>query len=292
MNPRTRYRISIEDEGRLETLVSSSASPWIWGVSVASVVIIIMSLGVFIAFLTPVRRLLPGYLKESERAATQMQIMRIDSLRQVCETTAMFLENLNAVMNPTGEVSPRHEVSELDVPLSPDSLLPTSPEEARFVSMIRDREKYNISVVAPLAAESMLFSPVCEESVVTEATRGARKAEIALAANSRVSAIADGTVISVSQSLRDGGAVVIIQHPKGFLSRSGRLGQVLVDVGEEVLGGQAIALPNRGNARKGEIVTLEMWHNGNPLIPYDYIGAPSDGVPIPIIDEDVGRGHL
>lgn len=292
MNTRKRYRISVEDEGRLETLVSVSASPLVWGWSIAGVVIIIMFLGVFIAFLTPARRLLPGYLKESERAATQMQIMRIDSLRQVCETTAMFLDNLNAVMNPSGEVAPRREVSELNVPLSPDSLLPTSPEEARFVSMIRDREKYNISVVAPLAAESMLFSPVSESSVVTEATKGSRKAEIALAGNSRVAAIADGTVISVSQSLRDGGAVVIIQHPKGFLSRSGRLGQVLVDVGEEVVGGQVIALPNRGNARRGEIVTLEMWHNGNPLIPYEYIGAPTDGVPAPVIDEDVGRGHL
>ncbi len=292
MNTRTRYRISVEDEGKLETLVSASASPWVIGVSAASVVIIIMLLGVFIAFLTPVRRLLPGYLKESERAATQMQIMRIDSLRQVCETTSLYLANLNAVMNPSGEVTARREVSELDIPLSPDSLLPTSDEEARFVAMIRDREKYNISVLAPLAAESMLFTPVSPESVVTEATKGLQKAEIALAGNSRVSAIADGTVISVSQSLRDGGAVVIIQHPKGFLSRIGRLGQVLVDVGEEVSGGQVIALPNRGNARKGEIITLEMWHNGNPLLPYDYIGAPTDGVPVPVIDEDVGRGHL
>lgn len=272
MKTRSRYRLIFVDEGRLENIASVSASGPKWLAGAIGVLIIIMVIGAFVAFFTPVRRLLPGYLKESERSATEMQLMRLDSLRMAYETNAAYIENLQFVLNPAlykkeSNVAPAH-ISRM----STDSILPTSREETRFATMMREREKYNVSVVAPLAAESMMFSPVNAESVVSQATRTEKKAEIILAAKSTVSAIADGTVIAVSQSLKDGGTVVIIQHPKGFLSRLSRLGSVLVEPGDIVSGGQIIALSNRGNARNGELINLEMWHNGDPLIPYEYIG--------------------
>lgn len=272
MKTRSRYRLIFEDEGRLENIASVSASGPKWLVGVVVVSIIIMVIGALIAFLTPARRLLPGYLKESERSATEMQLMRLDSLRMAYETNAAFIENLQFVLNPT-----LHKRDSVKTPpyasrMLADSLLPTSHEEAKFAALMKEREKYNVSVVAPLAAESMMFTPVNAESVVSQSSRAEKKAEIILAAKSTVSAIADGTVIAVSQSLKDGGTVVIIQHPKGFLSRLSRLGAVLVEPGDIVTGGQIIALSNRGNARNGELINLEMWHNGNPLIPYEYIG--------------------
>lgn len=256
-----------------------------------------MFIGAIIVGFTPVKHLLPGYLKDSERAATEEHHMRLDSLQQIYETNAAYISNIMSVLNPSvtsSDTATVSEVSQIDVPFSVDSILPTSNEEKKFLSMMRERDKYNISVIAPLAAESMMFSPVNEESVITDKTKNSVKAEVILSKRAPVAAIADGRVIAISQSVRDGGGTaVVIQHAKGFLSRCNRLGTVLIEPGDLVTGGQIIALTASGNSRKNEIITIEMWHNGNQLIPYDYLGDKNAATPrYPIIDEEVGRGRF
>ncbi|MDE6299589.1 MAG: M23 family metallopeptidase, partial [Muribaculaceae bacterium] len=226
--------------------------------------------GGFILFFSPAREILPGYLKEDQRYATQEQLLRLDSLQIAFNNNSLFLENFRNVLDPAPIVRDSLSVS---LQISSDSLLPTSPEEKKFVAVITERNKYNISVLAPLAAESMMFSPVNEEAIFAENSKNSNKAEIILSKGAPVSSIADGKVISVSQSVREGGgSAVIIQHSKGFLSRFSRLGTLLVEPGDDVAGGQVIAVPATGNARKNEIIYIEMWHNGTPLIPYEYLG--------------------
>lgn len=273
MKTRSRFRLTIEDEGRLEKIADFSTTGPKWLAILAVGLIFIMLIGAILVFLTPARRLLPGYLKASERSATEIQLMRLDSIRTAYETNAAYIENLRFVLNPSlPEKDTLSSALQYHVVLPSDSLLPTSPEEIRFSAMMRDRDKFNVSVVAPLAAESMMFTPVNETSIVSHGTRRDHKAEIILAAGATIASIADGTVISVSQSVRNGGSIVIIQHPKGFLSRLSRLGTVIVEPGDIVSGGQIIAFSNRGNAQKGEHINLEMWYNGNPLIPFEYVG--------------------
>lgn len=297
MKARKKYTLTLEDESRLEKIVRISASPKKYFLAGAAAVVFLMLAGSFIVAFTPLRNILPGYLKESERAATEESHMRLDSLQQAYENNVAYLANIMEVINPShaGKDSIRKEnISEIDIPLSPDSLLPTSIEERKFITMMREREKYNISVIAPLAAESMMFTPINEESIISEKTKTSAKAEVILSKGATVGAIADGRVISISQSVKEGGGTaVIIQHPKGFLSRCSRLGTVLIEPGDFVTGGQIIALSSSGNARKNEIITIEMWHNGNQLVPYDYLGDKNTITPrYPVIDEEVGRGRL
>ncbi len=269
MNFQTRFKFTIEDESTLENKLQVSAPILRWSLIGVAAIIVFMALGAIVIFLSPMRSHLPGYLKESERTATQEQLMRLDSLQMILFNNERYLENLSQVLNPS--LKTRDSIP--SAPASSDSLFPLSAEESRFVSLIREREKYNVAVIAPLAAESMMFNPVNDECVITAATKRDNKAEIILPKGSSISAIADGRVISVSQSIREGGgSAVIIQHPKGFLSRYSRLGSVIVEAGDEVAGGQIIAIQNVGNARKEERIFVELWHNGSPLAPYDYIG--------------------
>ena len=76
--------------------------------------------------------------------------MRLDSLQQAYEANNAYLSNIIAVMNPTTRPTrtlPDSAVSQIDTPFSPDSLFPTSVEERNFLSMMREQEKYNISVI-------------------------------------------------------------------------------------------------------------------------------------------------
>lgn len=290
MNLRKRYKLTVEDESSIVNIAQHSAPLFKWVLAAIITFLSAAAIALLIIIFSPLHSLLPGYLKDSERTATEEQHLRLDSLLEVYDNNALFLENIRNVLNP---VPIKRDTTLSHIPNSPDSLIPTSPEEQRFMSMMREREKYSISVIAPLAAESLMFSPVNEESVVTEDSKGSTKAKILLARGATVSAIADGTVIAVSQSLRDGGgSAVIIQHHKGFLSRCSRLSNVIVEPGDVVFGGQIIAVPNPGNALRSQTITIEMWHNGESLMPYEYLGDSNSDVPrYPVVDVDTGRGR-
>lgn len=180
MKTHSRYKIRIEDETRLETVAEYSASPLKYAVLGFAVAVIFMALGALLVFLTPARTLLPGYLKESERAQGEMQMMRLDSIRQAYEVNARFIGNIMDVLNPAESV--RHEAALSDsISHMTDSLLPTSAEEQSFLRMMNEREKYSISVIAPLAAESLMFSPVNDESVFSSKSKNELRADIIMA---------------------------------------------------------------------------------------------------------------
>lgn len=296
MRARPKYTISIENESRLENVFRFTASPLKLLLMAAGAVCVLLLLGAFLLYISPAHTLLPGYLKDSERAETEEQHMRLDSLQMAYSANDAFLSNFLNVLDSDREVTKQTTTSVIindSLSNIADSIIPTSPEELNFVAMMRERDKFSISVIAPLAAESLMFSAVNDESVFSEDTKTSTKGKVILSRHTPVSAIADGTVIAVSRALRDGGASIIIQHPKGFLSRCSRLGLVLVEPGEHVTGGQVIAMTGSGNARKNEFINVEMWHNGSPLIPYEYIGESDTSSPrYPIIDTEVGRGRL
>lgn len=296
MRAHSKYTISIENESRLENVFRLSASPLKLLLMAAGIVCFLLILGAFLLYISPAHSLLPGYLKDSERAETEEQHMRLDSLQMAYNANDAFLSNFLNIIDTDREIKNQTAVSVIandSTVNNADSIIPTSSEELNLVAMMRERDKFSISVIAPLAAESLMFRGVNDESVFSEDSKTSTKGKVILSKHTPILAIADGTVIAVSRTLRDGGASIIIQHPKGFLSRCSRLGLVLVEPGEQVTGGQVIAMTGYGNARKNEFINVEMWHNGTPLVPYEYLGDYDTSAPrYPIIDTEVGRGRL
>lgn len=296
MRARSKYTISIENESRLENVFRLSASPLKLLLMATGIVCFLLILGAFLLYISPAHSLLPGYLKDSERAETEEQHMRLDSIQMAYNANDAFLSNFLNIIDTDREIKSQTEKSVIandSTVNNADSIIPTSSEELNFVAMMRERDKFSISVIAPLAAESLMFTGVNDESVFSEDSKTSTKGKVILSKHTPISAIADGTVIAVSRALRDGGASIIIQHPKGFLSRCSRLGLILVEPGEQVIGGQVIAMTGYGNARKNEFINVEMWHNGTPLVPYEYLGDSDTSAPrYPIIDTEVGRGRL
>lgn len=284
--------MKLDDESKLETITRYSTSTRGWIIIILAVLFLAMVMGGAMVSFTPVKRLLPGYMQPSQRAETELYMLRLDSLRQAYEANSSFLSNFMNVIEDRPTVPDTAQMKIISMTQPTDSILPATKEERKFMEMMKEREKYNISVVAPLAAESLMFSPLSSDCIFSSSSRDKTKGEVIVARGSSVYAVADGTVIAVIQSVKDGGVSVIIQHPKGFLSRINRLGQLLVGVGDAVTGGQAIALTAKGNGKKSEVISIEMWHDGNSLVPYEYIGGDNEIPRFPILDEDVGRGRI
>lgn len=266
-----RYRVIIEDETTLERKINLSGRLLaLLGILCGSIILVVC-LGIFFLAVSPLKTVLPGYLKESERAATEEQHLRLDSLLQVYEANQYYVDNLFNVLNPTNPDTTIFITPTNTIPLSVDSLLPQSPEERDFVENIRERDKYRIQISYP-SAESLMFESLNPNAVISEDTRDSYIASVILPYGAPVSAVAEGKVISTSSSPRKGGGFeVIIQHPNGFLSKISRLGPLLISDGDRVTAGQIIAEPSVFRSAKGNLVYFELWHDGNKLIPARYI---------------------
>ena len=89
--PSKKYRLKIEDESRLETLGE-------WSLSRRRIAA--GALSVLIVMLTPLKSLVPGYYRSSDRASTEEMLLRLDSIRSSYERNQAYMTNLLGVIHP------------------------------------------------------------------------------------------------------------------------------------------------------------------------------------------------
>lgn len=279
MKRHPKYRIRIEDESRLEDLADITLSPLsLWTGAIAALVVLIMISGA-IVMVTPIRTLLPGYMKQSERSATEDNILRLDSIFGAYAQNQDYLDNILKAFDTDRTPTADSLVMTANLrEMSPDSLLPPSPLERKFVNAMEERERFNISVLAPLAADGMMFSPLSDSGIFSASSRTEEKANVILPPDESVKSVADGSILASYYSAAEGGYVVIIQHAKGFVTRIARLGSPMVSAGDAVFAGQMLALGPNPDGKGRRYIEVMMWHNGLPLIPYDYIGNPESTI--------------
>ena len=274
MNLNKKYHISVEDESTLEKKVNLSAKVSWLILCLLGVVIVISGIGMVLLAVTPIKNYLPGYLRETERTATEEQHLRLDSLVRVYEINEAYITGILNALNPPETEGERSKAGKNLTSLTIDSLLPASDVEKEFMEKIRERDKYNISYASPAAAQTMMFGSVNKSAVITEDTKEKYRAEIILPIGSPITSIAEGKVISIASSPRaSGGYEVIIQHPRGFLSKSSRLVNVMVKPGDRVSAGEIIATATATSGMKDNHIIFELWHDGDPLIPSRYLNG-------------------
>lgn len=279
MKRHPKYRIRIEDESRLEDLADITLSPLSLWTAVAAALIVLIMISGAIVMVTPLRTLLPGYMKQSERSATEDNILRLDSIFGAYAQNQDYLNNIIKAFDTDRTPTADSLVMTANLrEMSPDSLLPPSPLERKFVNAMEERERFNISVLAPLAADGMMFSPLSDSGIFSASSRTEEKGNVILPPDESVKSVADGSILASYYSTAEGGYVVIIQHAKGFVTRIARLGSPMVSAGDAVLAGQMLALGPNPDGKGRRYIEVMMWHNGLPLIPYDYIGNPESTI--------------
>ncbi len=273
MKRHPKYLLKLEDESRLSCIFNIKLTRFgMWAAGILFLAVMFLFAGIFI-IATPLKTLLPGYMKQQERTATEENILRLDSIQAVYETNQAYIENFVKALDteriPNDSILMVGETREL----SSDSLLPASPLERKFVNAMEERERFNISVLAPLAAEDMMFSPVAESGIFTIASKDSTRGEILIGGDEPVLSISDGSVLASYYSPAEKGYVILVQHAKGFVSSYEGTGNPMVSAGDMVLAGQMIALGPKPDAKGRRIVAVMMWHNGISLKPFEYIGS-------------------
>lgn len=273
MKAKKKYKITIEDESRLRQIASVSATPVaLWSCGILGGILLVFVCALLI-MATPIRTLMPGYLKKGERTEAEEGLLRLDSIRDAYQANAQYLSNILNVLNtdrtPTDSLLNTTDPNELP----PDSLLPASPREIEFITRLKDREEYNVSILAPLAADQLRIYPVGVGATVAEQSPGATRSRVTVPKGSAVCAIADGRVLAIQNPAPEGGCAIVLQHDGGFASRYSHTGTPTVSPGMRIDGGSVIAHGATGGALSPGVFYLEMWYDGTPVDPARYLGG-------------------
>ncbi len=273
---RTKYTLSFFNENTLENVwtICFSRTGAILTVLLLSVIACGAILSIVVG--TPIRSLLPGYMKSEERIEVVDNILRIDSLSAEMNRQNLYISNLQAILSGDIQIDSVSQQNDSLLRMTVDSLLPESKQMAEYVQQYEEEEKYNLTVFTPTTPVDgkIFYTPLKGEIVKRyNPLEGHFGIDIECPRNASVSSVLDGTVVSAGYTV-DYGYVIAVQHPNDFLSVYKYNSGVLKSIGDKVHGGEKIALAGweKGKSNK-QACTLEfqLWHTGEALDPEKYI---------------------
>lgn len=277
-----RYRFSIEDTTTLQKILSIRISRWRLVLSLVGGAVVCVGIGALIVALTPVKRSVPGFMTGSDRDATLAAIMRIDSLSDALRTNQIYFDNLSSLLDDNRLPADSLEAGVKLAPLPLESIRQASSREQQFVATIDDRERFNLNVLSPLAAESVILADPAEGGIIAAESAHSRLLKLILPDGHGVNAMMDGRVIERNYDAADASYSILIQGRRGFLVRYSHINTPLVDTGDAVTAGQRLSVQDGARRTHTRYVGIEMWREGTPLTPGDYLRKPSRELPEPI----------
>lgn len=273
---RSKYKLTFFNESSLEDVWTICFSR-VGAITTAVLLIAFIVLAILSIIVgTPVKNLLPGYLKTEERIEMVDKILRVDSLAAEVQRRDAYIRNLSAIL--TGEIKIDSIGQQADSLLAArnDTLLPPSKRMEEYVKQYEQEEKYTLSVFTPTTPidGKLFYTPLKGEIV-----RGYDPhdnhfgVDIQCPRNTAVSSVLDGTIVSAGYTT-DYGYVIAIQHSNNYLSIYKYNSGLLKGIGEKVLGGEKIAVTGweEGKSSKQTCTAeFQLWHMGQSLDPEKYI---------------------
>jgi murein DD-endopeptidase MepM/ murein hydrolase activator NlpD len=269
---RFKYKLLFLNENTLEEVFSLKLSLLSGFLVLLSFIIVLVILTSAIIINTPIRNYLPGYLDSEIRQEIMENALRADSLEQVIHTQSQYLDNITAILRGDSPVTQIPEPDTISVKVED---LKKSEGLTDFIRTFEEEEKYNLNVLNPstVLPENLIFYRPARGMVSSHFNLQEKHYGVDIAATPKESILATmkGTVISAGFDA-NGGYVMQIQHTNGFVSIYKHNAILLKKQGDEVNAGEAIAIVgNTGNLSNGTHLHFELWFNGKPVDPEEFI---------------------
>ena len=271
---RLKYKLSFINENTLEEVWSFRLSLFSAFVTLTVYAISLITITALIIIMTPIRNYLPGYLDVEVRKEIMENALRADSLERMIQIQDLYLRNVTQIMSGEIELDSIRRIDSL-AQTDVDYQIPRSEAEQAYVKDFEQDEKYNLTVLDVNASHSNTFffyKPV-NGMVSSRYQADIRHFGIDIAAkpNESVLATLDGTVVYAGYDPNEGN-VIQLQHKNGFISIYKHNETLLKEPGQSVVAGEAIALVgNSGVLSTGPHLHFELWLEGKPVNPEDYI---------------------
>lgn len=227
---------------------------------------------------TPVLEFLPGYRTEATRSRENLirNIIRLDSMERMMNDMMTYNEHLALILD--GRTPVERTVANADSSRTGKILVMPAPEDSLLRAEMEGHGPYALGQAASsrrAVREALeLVAPV--EGIVAEhfdIREGRFGVRIAAAADARIAAIDNGTVV-MSLWAPETGYAVGIQHAGNLISIYTHMQESLVRAGQTVRGGEQIGANGEATASDDgtpHLFEFQLWNNGKPVDPEGYI---------------------
>ena len=238
-----------------------------------SIVLVVLT-SVLIAY-TPLKEYIPGYSSTQLKKKASKLIFEADSLKN----RLRILENYTSAILPIlkGEIpATSNNIDSVKQnsfnQVFEDKLLNATKTDSIFRQKIDSKDRFPLFDKAENRIEMVFFAPVTGN--ITQEFNANNKhfaIDIVAVTGTPVKSIEDGTVI-FSEWTAETGYVLIVEHGTGFISVYKHNGTLLKEQGDLVKSGEVIAsVGSTGELSTGPHLHFELWYNGYPVNPKNYI---------------------
>lgn len=204
--------------------------------------------------------------------------LKVDSLAVEVNQKDIFIQNFQRILSgdTTGGFSdPAQSLAVNEKPASAVDNMKLAPSDSLFRKEFEKNEFALVSLSASKyrdLGEIFFFTPITGFiSDKYDIKKGHFGVDIVAKSNEPVKCLADGMVIMASWT-QDSGYVIAVQHRSNLVSVYKHNAGLLKKVGSFVNAGEIISIVgNSGELTDGPHLHFEMWYNGTPLNPEDFV---------------------
>jgi len=276
------YRLVIFNNETFEEVRSFNMSPLNVYVMLSTLVVLVSALAIAVIVFTPVKRLIPGYGSASSQPEMVRIYRAVDSLEALVEAQERYNLGMKKMLTADVEYAPSEPPAEK--PLGDHEPVPKSEADAELRNEVEVADIRNATgqtkPVSPINVsprevplEQMHFSSPIGGSLVAvfDLDKKHMGVDVVAPKNTPVKAALDGWVISSDWTLETGNTIAI-QHTNNIVTFYKHNSVLLKKTGAYVRGGEAIAIiGNTGELTDGPHLHFEMWHQGKPVNPLDFV---------------------
>ena len=258
---------SFEEKASVKTSVLGMLSSFI-----VAIFIIIFFTVICISY-TPLNEYIPG---KSSKAVQQKLIslsLKADSLEKNLVASGLYLDNLKKIMSNQDMSRANNVDAKSSGLVNSEIIFEKSKEDSLLRVAVETEEKSSIFQNKKNTLKYLVFfSPV--NGIISDSFDFQKKhygIDLVAKEKTKIRSVLEGTVV-ISDWNPETGFVIGIQHQNNYLSLYKHNSRLLKNVGEFVAAGENIAvIGNSGGLTSGPHLHFELWYNGVPVNPLDYI---------------------
>jgi murein DD-endopeptidase MepM/ murein hydrolase activator NlpD len=272
---KNKYRLVIMNDETLEEKVSFTLSPLNVFVFGGTLIISLITFTIYIIAFTPLREYIPGYADVNMQRRLVKLSNQADSLSRKVESQDLYISNLRSIIDgeagipentPTGEAQAKYDTIRFEAPSAADSAL-------RDLIETQDRFTLEPDAGSNQGIASFLFFPPVKGTLTSTFNPKSKHFGIDIVAppNEIIKSTLDGTVV-FSEWTSETGYVIAVQHSDNIFTIYKHNSALLKKAGDFVKAGDPLAIiGNTGELTTGPHLHFELWYNGNPVNPADYM---------------------
>ena len=276
---RDKYRFVIVDEDTFEEEFSWRLSRLNVFVTIGIVAIILIVATTFLIAFTPLREYIPGYTDVTLQKRVKDLERITDSLETDFKQKSLYIQNIKNIIEGKEIVEdtfsqplPGTKYNNVEYKRSfEDSVLRAEYENETSYNLYYN-ENEELYALSSSFTRSVFFTPL--KGIITSEFDLALQhygVDIVSKKNEAVKVVLDGTVIFSDWTIKTG-YVIGVQHNENFISVYKHNSVLLKQEGNFVKAGEPIAIVGEsGELSTGPHLHFELWYNGTPVNPKDYI---------------------